>query len=847
MANDIGVKMGVTGTQNFKQAMTVAAQNVKTLDAALKQNEKQLQATGDKEAYMTQKSKLLREQIAQQTSVVKQGQQALQQMEKNGVEPASAAYQKMQQQVLNAQTALLGMQTDLSAVGQSAGETAQQTDKLANSLNSINKKVSFDAVLNGIGKITTGMEAAARKVSALATDVWNTMAAAATWADNENTLAAMYGIDVEELQKMQGASRIIDTSVETIIKSRQKLKQNMASDSQEIADAFKTLGVSIGYVTGKGNEIQNFRDWEEVFWDVGAALLAYEDDIKRDVLAQQIFGKSWMELMPLFKTGPEEYNRLMEEQSVVSQENVDKLNELDDALQNLDQRFQALKANILSELAPAFTELANGFSGLVEQFNEYLQTDEGKEKLQALGDAVARLFEGITDVDFSHALEVAGGFLDGITDALNWIKDNWSGVVTGIQAIGGAFLALKAAEIVGTLAQGANALKQLLGKGGGAAAAGGGSAVGSAVGAGIGSVVKFVGGKVLPVVAGTTLGLSIGNAVEGRGFTPIAHTEDDALFDKYGNVTEMGRRQGITANTIDQALAMGQPTTWGDIYALQEAKKAAHAKPPTRSQSKKVTQVSGEFTQWLEEHEKEEAEIQRNLSDYIAGLDTSNISDIGELSDEALAALAQRIFDLGLSSGFAHDFESLDDLYRALKNEERDQAAGEEHPDWRSMSAEDMMAYYKQIASVTGPDWMSAEEYAELRAAANLAYQAARKEEEAVEVPVEPELPENTADILQSQMEGVAITVPVIPLIDDGEEDVDFESHANGLPFVPFDGYIAALHKGERVVPASQNRSYTQNSNLYVDKMVMNNGTDVNGLAGAIAERNRRVMAGFGG
>ena len=114
-------------------------------------------------------------------------------------------------------------------------------------------------------------------------------------------------------------------------------------------------------------------------------------------------------------------------------------------------------------------------------------------------------------------------------------------------------------------------------------------------------------------------------------------------------------------------------------------------------------------------------------------------------------------------------------------------------------------------------------------------------------------LPENTEEILQEQMEGVAITVPVIPqLMDDGEEDVDASdlfghSYANGLPFVPFDGYIAALHKGERVLPASQNRSYTQNSNLYVDKMVMNNGTDVNGLAGAIAERNRRVMAGFGG
>ena len=272
MGNDINTKMGVTGIAQYKQAMSQASQSVKTLDAALKLNEKQLQATGDKEVYMQQKSKLLQQQIAAQTNVVKQGQAALNAMEKQGVDPASSAYQKMQQQVLNAQTALLGMNSDLNSVGQSAEETAQKTDKLTDSLNGINKKVSFDAVLNGIGKITDGMEAAAKKVASLARDVWDTMAMAASWADNENTLAAMYGIDVETLQRMQGASRTIDTSVETIVKSRQKLKQNMASDSKEISAAFKELGVSMkeGGAPGfLGNPEWVARNWEDVFWDLG--------------------------------------------------------------------------------------------------------------------------------------------------------------------------------------------------------------------------------------------------------------------------------------------------------------------------------------------------------------------------------------------------------------------------------------------------------------------------------------------------------------------------------------------------------------------------------------------------
>ncbi|QCT03287.1 phage tail tape measure protein, TP901 family [Paenibacillus algicola] len=48
-----------------------------------------------------------------------------------------------------------------------------------------------------------------------------------------------------------------------------------------------------------------------------------------------------------------------------------------------------------------------------------------------------------------------------------------------------------------------------------------------------------------------------------------------------------------------------------------------------------------------------------------------------------------------------------------------------------------------------------------------------------------------------------AINIPEIP-----EMPVD-GSHAAGLPNVPFDGYIAELHKGERVLTADENKAYS--------------------------------------
>jgi hypothetical protein len=45
-------------------------------------------------------------------------------------------------------------------------------------------------------------------------------------------------------------------------------------------------------------------------------------------------------------------------------------------------------------------------------------------------------------------------------------------------------------------------------------------------------------------------------------------------------------------------------------------------------------------------------------------------------------------------------------------------------------------------------------------------------------------------------------------------------SHANGLSYVPFDGYVAELHKGERVLTAQEAKSHGVTININ-DAMIM--------------------------
>ena len=118
-------------------------------------------------------------------------------------------------------------------------------------------------------------------------------------------------------------------------------------------------------------------------------------------------------------------------------------------------------------------------------------------------------------------------------------------------------------------------------------------------------------------------------------------------------------------------------------------------------------------------------------------------------------------------------------------------------------------------------------------------------------VPVEVQLPENVQSELSEQIG--TVTVYVEPILGGTgytkrtpRRSPSPFGFANGLPNVPFDGFYF-LHQNEQVMPAREVASRNFSSNMYVEKMIMNNGQDAEGLASRIAAENQRVMSGFGG
>lgn len=825
--------MGVTGISQFKSGMQQAQQSVKTLDAELKLNEKQLQASGDKEAYMQQKSKLLQQQIAAQNKVVQQGQQALAAMTKNGVDPASSSYQKMQQQVLNAQTALLGMETDLQNVGAAAQATATQSDKMADSLNSINKKVSFDAVLGGIGKITDGMERAARRIAGFATDAFSTMASAAAWADDEMTLASMYGIDVERLQKMQKvAANEIQAPVEAILKGRQRLKTLIASGSSEYVDVMQALGLGSwqGGKYGGGFAVKQYNDIEDAFWDIGEALYNYGDEIQRDAYFQKIFGEQFASLRPLFEKGRDVYEQTLAEQSAVSEENVGKLNELSAALKDLKQDYESTKNTLLSELAPAFTEVTKTLSGLIQQFNEYLQTDEGKEKLSELSDAVTSLFQGLTNVDFGQALDVAKSVLDGIVGALTWIKDNKDGVILAIKGIGGAFLVLKAAEVVGTLAKAASGLKTLLGSNGANTALNAANAAANAsrlvqsggnaetLVTGMPLLAQGLTNPILWAADGVAAAYAMANKIKDAGglgnfLSQAIPTSED--LERSANGLDLLISGKVRRGSLLHGIGITSP---GGSTDTDDRIKNPSGRPIGRNKGT-VGEVSDDFLAWAEqEHESpyEEVQAKKTAQSMIEGIYGEIIRAVDEYDPRTNP-------DMNTSDYFDTVLYPKILQAAAMHGMDEDAAGG---------IADD---FYNQWINMWYSNWpgTSSDLVENMK-------KALERDGKGLQLPVEPTLPENAAQLLSDEIG--AVKVPVDLVWPDGIDG----SNANGLPFVPYDGYISLLHKGERIVPANQNKNYNVYNNTYFDRTQVSGGVDADGLAARIVTAQKRALSAVG-
>lgn len=262
----------------------------------------------------------------------------------------------------------------------------------------------------------------------------------ASYADNINTLAQKTNMTTDEVQKLQYAAELVDTSFETIsgamtknLKSMDKAAQATEEKMNEVAITYENLGIDIF------NDEGMLRNSTDVFWEVIEALEKIEDPTDRDITAMTLLGKSAKELNPLIKAGASEMERLgkMAEESgyILDKKTLDSYQQFDDQLKLLDNGITSLENGLGLIFLPLLSSLAGDGVQYLNEFSKGVSDADGDIKKigevikTVLPKAISAVMNNLPDF-ISITSELIQTVLQSIIDNLPVIIDGISQIIT---------------------------------------------------------------------------------------------------------------------------------------------------------------------------------------------------------------------------------------------------------------------------------------------------------------------------------------------------------------------------------------------------------------------------------
>lgn len=261
----------------------------------------------------------------------------------------------------------------------------------------------------------------------------------AALADDLLTNSMIWGMSTDAIQEMAYAADFVDVSVETMTGSMTKMIRSMTSARQGTGDAeeaFRRLHVRI--TDGNGQ----FRDSEEVFYDIIDALGKIGNETERDALSMQIFGKSARDLNPLIVSGTGALKGWMEEarkKYTLDEQELETLGKLDDSYMRYNAAIEKAKNTVAVEFAPALERLLDVGSDVFLSLGNFAEESGITEILGIMVDMVSSLAPAL-EIVLDMLGPVAGELLKPIALGLALIADALS-IIVGL--IGSAIEGVK--------------------------------------------------------------------------------------------------------------------------------------------------------------------------------------------------------------------------------------------------------------------------------------------------------------------------------------------------------------------------------------------------------------------
>lgn len=352
MARDIkGITIEIGGdTSKLSKALEGVNKDLKTAQNGLKDVDKLLKLDPGNVDLLRQKQGYLNDAIEASKEKLAKEKEALEQLKNSdGFDKNSEQAKALQRQIIDDEQQLKSLEDELKDFGSVGKQQFKLVGDKAKEVADKTKKLSAAAA--GVGVALLG-------------NAYN----AAKTADDLNTLSKQYGVTTEQIQKMNYAQDLIDVSTEDMLSSMSKLTKQMGAGSK----VFEELGVSVTNTDG------SFRNAEDVWYDSLEALSQIENETERDIIAQELFGKSAASLAGIIDDGGAALREMGDEAEamglILSQDALDSANQFNDAIDRLkattSQAFLEAGAELAETLVPALESLVEHVSTVIKWFGD---------------------------------------------------------------------------------------------------------------------------------------------------------------------------------------------------------------------------------------------------------------------------------------------------------------------------------------------------------------------------------------------------------------------------------------------------------------------------------------------
>ena len=345
-----GITIEIDGnTTKLQDSLKDVNKTIKDTQNQLKDVDKLLKLDPKNIELLAQKQELLGRQTENVAEKLQKLRDAQQQMKEAGIDTMSDDYMALEREIAECEQ-------EQKKLTEEAKKTDEQIVKVAS---------GFDKVAQKAKKAADATKPLSKATGAALAGLAGMAVKAGQTADEITTLSEQTGIATDTIQKMQYASELVDVDLNTAVKAIAKLKKGL--DKNE--DTLLSMGVAVRDANGQ------YRDMESIFMNTVAALSKIENEVERDKVAMDLFGKSADELAGYIDDGGKAFRELSQQAEqkglIISDEDLQKANEFNDKLEEL-------KATVGMDLLQAGAQIAEALTPLLKDLAEIITNISSK-------------------------------------------------------------------------------------------------------------------------------------------------------------------------------------------------------------------------------------------------------------------------------------------------------------------------------------------------------------------------------------------------------------------------------------------------------------------------------------